>query len=189
MKIYTKTGDQGQTSLLGGQRVPKSHNRIEAYGTIDELNSFLGLLRDQEVNQQPARRAILKHIQDNLFVIGASLATQPEKTKVKKPDLEEADVLMLETEMDAMDAQLPALTNFILPGGHPSVSIAHIVRTICRRAERQAIRLNEESPVDELTIRYLNRLSDYLFVLGRLMCQELGADEVLWTPRKPNEKA
>lgn len=134
MKIYTKTGDQGITSLLGGMRVPKSDLRIDAYGTIDELNSYLGLLRDQEVNEK--RADFLKEIQDRLFTIGADLATVPGKDKVKKPDLHSEDVEQLEKEMDLMDTQLPMLTAFILPGGHQSVSFCHLARTVCRRAER-----------------------------------------------------
>lgn len=181
MKIYTKTGDQGITSLLGGVRVPKSDLRIDAYGTIDELNSYLGLLRDQEVNAH--RTLLLKEIQDRLFTIGADLATVPGKDKVKKPDLHSEDVLRLENEMDAMDAQLPMLTSFILPGGHTAVSFCHLARTVCRRSERIVVELASEEQVSELVIQYLNRLSDYLFVLGRKMAQELGVEEVTWKPR------
>lgn len=181
MKIYTKTGDQGITSLLGGVRVPKSDLRIDAYGTIDELNSYLGLLRDQEVNQK--RADFLKEIQDRLFTIGADLATVPGKDKVKKPDLHKEDVEQLEQEMDIMDAQLPMLTAFILPGGHQSVSFCHLARTVCRRSERIVVELASLEPVSELVIQYLNRLSDYLFVLGRKMAQELEVEEVTWKPR------
>lgn len=181
MKIYTKTGDQGITSLLGGVRVPKSDLRIDAYGTIDELNSYLGLLRDQEVNAH--RSALLKEIQDRLFTIGADLATVPGKDKVKKPDLHLEDVERLENEMDDMDAQLPMLTAFILPGGHAAVSFCHLARTICRRAERIVVELASEEQVSELVIQYLNRLSDFLFVLGRKMAQELQIEEVTWKPR------
>ena len=181
MKIYTKTGDQGQTSLLGGERVPKSHLRIDAYGTVDELNSYVGLLRDQEVNQ--SRSKLLKDIQDRLFTIGADLATPSGKTKVKKPDLHQEDIEILEHEMDQMEIELPPLRAFILPGGHPSVSFAHLARTVCRRAERRAVELNESEAVNELLIQYLNRLSDYFFVLGRKMAQELQVEEVTWTPR------
>ena len=182
MKIYTKTGDTGTTSLLGGARVSKAHIRIEAYGTVDELNSYIGLLRDQPVNQN--RKDILKTIQDRLFTLGADLATEPGKDKVVKPDLFESDIDLLETEMDLMDEQLPALTSFILPGGHQSVSFAHLARCVCRRAERISIALNDQEKVSPLVIKYLNRLSDYLFVLGRLMAQELNAEEVKWEPRK-----
>jgi cob(I)alamin adenosyltransferase len=181
MKIYTKTGDQGITSLLGGMRVPKSDLRIDAYGTVDELNSYLGLLRDQEVNQK--RSDFLKEIQDRLFTLGADLATVPGKDKVKKPDLYAEDVEQLEQEMDLMDAQLPMLTAFILPGGHPSISFCHLARTVCRRAERIVVELASFEPVSELVIQYLNRLSDYLFVLGRKMAQELEVEEVTWKPR------
>ncbi len=181
MKIYTKTGDQGTTSLLGGKRVPKSDLRIDAYGTIDELNSFIGLVRDQKVNDK--RAVFLKEIQDRLFTIGADLATAPGKDKVKKPDLHAEDIEALEQEMDLMEAQLPALTAFILPGGHESVSFCHIARTVCRRGERIAVELASIEPVSELVIQYLNRLSDYLFVLGRKMAQELDIEEVTWAPR------
>ena len=182
MKIYTKTGDSGTTSLLGGARVSKAHVRIEAYGTVDELNSHIGLLRDQEVNA--SRKDLLKTIQDRLFTIGADLATEPGKDKVIKPDLLESDITLLEKAMDQMDEQLPPLTSFVLPGGHQAVSFAHIARCVCRRAERICIALNDQEPVSPLVIQYLNRLSDYLFVLGRLMGQELGAEEVKWEPRK-----
>ena len=182
MKIYTKTGDSGTTSLLGGARVSKAHIRIDAYGTIDELNSYIGLLNDQAVNAE--RHDFLKEIQDRLFTIGSHLATEPGKDKVVKPDLFESDIEVLEAGMDAMDEELPALTSFILPGGHQSVSFAHLARTVCRRAERISIALNDHETVDPLIIRYLNRLSDYLFVLGRKMALELKADEVKWEPRK-----
>lgn len=181
MKVYTKTGDKGITSLLGGQRVPKSDLRIDAYGTVDELNSYLGLLRDQEVNEK--RASFLKEIQDRLFTIGADLATPPGKDKVKKPDLLPEDIEALEHEMDKMEAQLPMLTAFILPGGHQSVSFCHLARTVCRRAERIAVELASIEPTSELVIQYLNRLSDYLFVLGRKMAQELEVEEVTWAPR------
>lgn len=181
MKIYTKTGDSGTTSLLGGARVSKAHVRIEAYGTVDELNSYIGLLRDQPVNE--VRKDFLKEIQDRLFTLGAELATEPGKDKVVKPDLFSSDVDALEAAMDEMDATLPALKNFVLPGGHQSVSFAHLARCVCRRAERIAIALHEVEPLDELTIKYLNRLSDYLFILGRKMALELNAEEVKWEPR------
>lgn len=182
MKIYTKTGDQGLTSLLGGQRVSKGHHRIEAYGTVDELNSWVGMLRDQPVNA--SRADFLKQIQDLLFTVGATLATAPDKANVKKPDVVEEDIIALENAMDEMDDLLPPLRNFVLPGGHPSVSHAHVARTVCRRTEREVIRLAEHEEVDPLVIQYLNRLSDYFFVLGRLMCLELAVPEVTWQPRK-----
>ncbi|MBO3273070.1 cob(I)yrinic acid a,c-diamide adenosyltransferase [Hymenobacter defluvii] len=181
MKIYTKTGDQGLTSLIGGTRVPKSSLRIDCYGTVDELNAYIGLLRDQDVNG--SRRGLLKEIQDRLFTMGASLASDPEKSKMKIPDLHAEDVALLEQEMDRMNAGLPELREFILPGGHPSVSVSHVARCVCRRAERLVIHLREESFVADLVIVYLNRLSDYLFVLGRQMAHDLGAEEVTWKPR------
>jgi cob(I)alamin adenosyltransferase len=182
MKIYTKTGDQGLTSLIGGTRVPKSSLRIDCYGTVDELNSYLGLLRDQEVNTP--RRALLKEIQDRLFTIGSHLATDPAQDVHKRlPDLHAADVALLEAEMDRLDEALPPLREFVLPGGHPAVSFAHVARCVCRRAERLAVHLREESPVEDLVVMYLNRLSDFLFVLSRAMARELGAEEVTWKPR------
>lgn len=181
MKIYTKTGDGGTTALLGGKRVPKSDLRIDAYGTIDELNSFLGLVRDQAVNSH--RAVFLKEIQDRLFTIGANLATVPGKDKVKKPDLLPEDLSVLEQEIDRMETELPPLRAFILPGGHTAVSFCHVARTVCRRAERIAVQLASSEPVSDLVIQYLNRLSDYLFVLGRKMAQELEVEEVTWAPR------
>jgi cob(I)alamin adenosyltransferase len=181
MKIYTKTGDAGTTALFGGQRLPKSDLRIDAYGTIDELNAFIGLLRDQSVNVN--RKEILIEIQDRLFTIGSMLATEPGNTKVKIPVLSEQDVTLLENEIDEMDARLPTMKFFVLPGGHESVSVGHVARTICRRAERLVIALNESSPVEPMVIKYLNRLSDYLFVLCRMMAQELNIEETPWRPR------
>jgi cob(I)alamin adenosyltransferase len=182
MKIYTKTGDTGTTALISGRRVSKADLRIEAYGTVDELNSFLGLVRDQPVNE--SRRELLKEIQDRLFTLGALLAADPEK-QVRKPlpDLFESDVELLERSMDEWDAQLPELRHFVLPGGHASVSFAHLARTVCRRAERLVTALAEEDDVDPLIIKYLNRLSDFFFVLSRRMAQDLGAEEVKWVPR------
>ena len=181
MKIYTKTGDKGLTSLIGGTRVPKSSLRIECYGTVDELNSHIGLVRDQDVNA--ARRPLLKEIQDRLFTIGSALAADPEKSKMKLPDLLAADVTLLEEEMDRMNTDLPELRAFILPGGHPAVSETHVARCVCRRAERLVIHLSEDSFVAELVVVYLNRLSDYLFVLSRAMAHELGVEEVTWKAR------
>ncbi len=181
MKIYTKTGDKGTTALFGGKRVSKAELRIDTYGTIDELNSFVGLLRDQEVNK--GKREILIEIQDRLFTIGSILATEPGNTKVKVPSLLEDDVMRLEREIDGMETQLEPMKFFVLPGGHPSVSFGHIARTVCRRAERLVIALNEQEPVNEVVIRYINRLSDYLFVLCRLMTKELNAEEIPWKPR------
>ncbi|GAB2559905.1 cob(I)yrinic acid a,c-diamide adenosyltransferase [Spirosoma aerophilum] len=182
MKIYTKTGDKGQTALIGGRRVSKSDLRIDAYGTVDELNSWIGLVRDQPVNLE--RRDLLKEIQDRLFTIGSELATDPEKAPQRAmPAIIPDDVSLLEQAMDTMDAELPELRAFVLPGGHESVSFCHLARTVCRRAERLIITLNDESVVDELVIQYINRLSDYLFVLSRKMAQELNAEEVAWKPR------
>jgi cob(I)alamin adenosyltransferase len=183
-KIYTKTGDAGKTSLIGGTKVPKSHIRIQAYGTIDELNSFIGLLNDQISDTHS--REMLREIQDRLFTIGSSLACDPDKEIVMKiPDLKESDILLLETEIDQMNAKLPEMKSFILPGGHVSVSSAHICRTICRRAERLIVELDEKERLDQpLIIKYLNRLSDYFFVLARWLGQLLGATETRWTPRK-----
>ncbi|KAB7727134.1 cob(I)yrinic acid a,c-diamide adenosyltransferase [Rudanella paleaurantiibacter] len=182
MKIYTKTGDTGQTSLISGRRVSKADIRIDAYGTVDELNAWIGLVRDQAINA--SRRDLLKEVQDRLFTVGATLASDPEKTVRKPiPDIDEADITLLEQAMDGMDAELPELRAFVLPGGHESVSYAHLARTVCRRAERLVIALNDETPVDPLVIQYLNRLSDYLFVLSRKMAHELQAEEVAWKPR------
>jgi cob(I)alamin adenosyltransferase len=181
MKIYTKTGDAGTTSLFGGKRVLKSHLRIDTYGTIDELNSWIGLLRDQPVNEK--RLNLLVEIQDRLFTIGALLATEPGNTRVKTPPLLEQDVTALEHAIDQMQEQLTPMRAFVLPGGHQAVSFCHIARTVCRRAERLVIALHATEPVEALIIKYLNRLSDYLFVLSRCMAHELGAAETPWTPR------
>lgn len=180
MKIYTKTGDQGTTSLFGGKRVSKADLRIDAYGTVDELNSFMGLIRDQDVNHK--RKDVLVKIQNTLFIIGSILATEPGNTKVKIPSLQEADIVLLEKEIDAMDEALPPLRFFILPGGHPSVSFCHVARTVCRRSERLTMGLHEQEPTDPLVIKYLNRLSDYLFMLSRKMANELGVEEIAWKP-------
>jgi cob(I)alamin adenosyltransferase len=181
MKIYTKTGDTGTTSLFGGRRVSKSDLRIDTYGTVDELNSYIGLLRDQAVNG--SRKEVLVEIQDRLFTVGSILATEPGNTKVKIPALSETDIQFLERQIDLMEASLPAMKSFVLPGGHQSVSICHVTRTVCRRAERLTVALHGVEPIDELVIKYLNRLSDYLFVLSRKITQELGAEETPWKPR------
>lgn len=182
MKIYTKTGDIGETSLFGGKRVLKSELRIDAYGTVDELNSWIGLLRD--VQTDSSRRELLKEIQDRLFTLGSELAADPDKQNLKKPDLHEADIEKLERAIDAMDEQLEPLKNFVLPGGHIYVSYCHLARTVCRRAERLCVALNQGTTIDPLIIKYLNRLSDYLFTLSRKMAKELNAEEVAWVPRK-----
>lgn len=181
MKIYTKTGDKGKTSLFGGSRVSKSDDRLEAYGTIDELNSYIGLIRDTQT--ESTRKAFLKEIQDRLFTVGAHLATDKENKKDQLPDLLDSDVESLEGEMDEMDKALPEMKSFILPGGHVHVSYCHIARTVCRRAERLTIRLSEGAEIEPIIIRYLNRLSDYLFVLGRKLAIELGVEEVPWNAR------
>jgi cob(I)alamin adenosyltransferase len=181
MKIYTKTGDSGQTSLIGGTRVSKAHLRIESYGTVDELNSYIGLVRDQPANV--GRQGVLQEIQDRLFTIGASLASDPEKSKMKIPDLKEEDIQLLEQEIDKMTSILPELRSFILPGGHQSISFAHVARCVCRRAERICIDLQQNEFVADLVIKYLNRLSDYLFTLCRAMHQDLQTPEIAWQAR------
>lgn len=182
-KIYTKTGDLGKTSLIGGTKVPKSHLRIESYGTIDELNSYIGLVSD--LLSDSGSNKMLKEVQDRLFTIGSSLACDPEKAPlIKIPDLKESDILLLENEIDAMDAALPAMKHFILPGGHPAVSTIHIARCVCRRAERICVNMQEhELFVDPLVIKYINRLSDYLFVLSRWAAHLLNVEEIKWKAR------
>lgn len=191
MKVYTKTGDQGTTALFGGTRVPKHHIRIESYGTVDELNSFIGLIRDQEIDVRS--KEILVHIQNKLFTVGAVLATDPEKAILKNgkerlniQKISDDEITLLENEMDIMNDTLPPMTHFVLPGGHTTVSYCHIARCVCRRAERLATNLNEFSPVESNVLKYLNRLSDYLFVLARKLSHDLGADEVKWIPEKKN---
>ncbi len=181
MKIYTKTGDEGLTSLFGGKRVSKSELRIDTYGTTDELNAWIGVLRDLEVNKN--RKDTLVEIQDRLFTIGSILATEPGNTKVKIPSLSEDDVIFLEKKIDEMDAVLKPMKFFVLPGGHPSVSWGHVARTVCRRSERLTIALNQSEKIDPLVIKYLNRLSDFLFVLCRMMTHELKIEETPWKPR------
>lgn len=189
MKIYTKTGDKGTTALFGGTRVPKHHIRIESYGTVDELNSHIGLVRDQKID--PHYKKILISVQDKLFTVGAILATDPKKAILKSgkdrlniPKISLEDIHLLETEIDTMNDSLPPMTHFILPGGHQTVSFCHIARGVCRRAERLAVALNELEPFQPETLIYLNRLSDYLFVLARKLSQDLHADEVKWIPKK-----
>lgn len=181
MKIYTKTGDKGLTSLIGGSRVPKYHLRIECYGTVDELNSYIGLILCQDISFH--YQSFLKEIQDRLFTLGATLAVDPEKSRMKIPDLTETDIHLLEEEMDKMNHGLSELKNFILPGGNTTVSYCHIARCICRRAERLVVQLASESFVDEKMTIYLNRLSDYLFVLARKLNFESGKPEHVWLPR------
>jgi cob(I)alamin adenosyltransferase len=181
MKIYTKTGDKGYTSLIGGTRVPKHHLRIESYGTVDELNSYIGLIRDQQISEY--EKDILKQIQDRLFTIGSSLAADPEKSRMVIPDLHPEDIELLEKEMDRMNEILPELRHFILPGGSSAISYCHIARCVCRRAERLSVHLAEESTVDEKVNIYLNRLSDYLFTLARLIGHDNKVPENQWIPR------
>ena len=189
MKVYTKTGDSGTTALFGGTRVSKDHIRIESYGTVDELNSHIGLIRDQEMNQH--FKDILIEIQDRLFTVGAILATPPEtevmkngELRLKKLGIVESDIELLEKEIDTMEDSLPQMTHFILPGGHATVSYCHIARCVCRRAERLAVHLSHIETIDQMALKYLNRLSDYLFVLARKLSSDLKADEVKWIPRK-----
>ncbi|MEQ9290595.1 MAG: cob(I)yrinic acid a,c-diamide adenosyltransferase [Cyclobacteriaceae bacterium] len=180
MKIYTKKGDDGTTGLLGGIRVSKGDLKIEAYGTVDELNSYMGLLRDQDVLMVKSDELIL--VQNNLFVIGSALASAPGKSKVSIPELTNMEIKYLENQIDLMDKDLPEMRNFVLPGGHQSVSFCHVARCVCRRAERLVVRLAEVEEVSELVIKYLNRLSDYLFTLSRWMTHVLGATETPWVP-------
>ncbi|MGC1632481.1 MAG: cob(I)yrinic acid a,c-diamide adenosyltransferase [Gelidibacter sp.] len=189
MKIYTKTGDKGTTALFGGTRVPKHHIRIDSYGTVDELNSHIGLIRDQNIDQH--HKEILMIIQDHLFTVGAILATDPNKAILKSgkerlniPKISSEDIQHLENEMDTMNESLPEMTHFVLPGGHQTVSFCHIARCVCRRAERLASALNDAEPFYPEALMYLNRLSDYLFVLARKLSHDLHADEIQWIPQK-----
>lgn len=183
IKIYTKTGDTGKTALIGGTKVPKSHLRIESYGTIDELNSYIGLVNDYVTDD--SSKTILKEIQDRLFTIGSSLATDPEKDPIMKlPDLKEEDILLLENEIDKMNSVLPAMKNFILPGGHVAVSTTHIARCVCRRAERICVAMQQENMfISPIVIKYINRLSDYLFMLARYIAHQLNVQEIPWKAR------
>jgi len=182
-RVYTKTGDKGTTGLIGGSRVPKDHIRIEAYGTVDELNSYLGLVTDQ-LQDEKINEWILE-IQDRLFTVGSSLATDPDKApKMKLPDLHEEDIKWLETRIDEMDDQLPEMKSFILPGGHVAASAAHIARCVCRRAERLCVHMhNSQEFVAEVVLKYLNRLSDFLFILARFIVHQHGGKEIPWRPR------
>ncbi len=189
MKIYTKTGDTGTTALFGGTRVPKHHIRIDSYGTVDELNSYLGLIRDQNINANYKNSLIA--IQENLFTVGAVLATDPKKAILKNGKqrlnintITENNIGYLENQIDVMNETLPAMTHFVLPGGHQAVSLCHIARCVCRRAERLASALNDFEPIEANTLIYLNRLSDYLFVLARKLSYDLKAKEIKWIPEK-----
>ena len=182
MKIYTKKGDKGETSLIGGMRVPKHDLRIEAYGTVDELNSYLGVLRDQDIDAK--YKAELIAIQQLLFTIGSHLAVGKEGRSMKLPELKSEHITLLENSIDAMDEALPPMRYFVLPGGHQSVSFCHVARCVCRRAERLVVHLASEEQVEEIILQYLNRLSDYLFTLSRKIAMDLHADEQPWIPEK-----
>lgn len=189
MKVYTKTGDKGTTALIGGTRVDKHHLRIDCYGTIDELNSYLGLIRDQNIDA--CYKDLLSQIQHNLFTLGATLATDPEKAVLKSGKkrldiitIQESDCQLLENEIDEMETTLEPMTHFVLPGGHQTVSFCHIARCVCRRGERLISALNSVEPVDSLILSYVNRLSDYLFVLARKLTKDLQAEEIKWIPKK-----
>ncbi|MCF8231156.1 MAG: cob(I)yrinic acid a,c-diamide adenosyltransferase [Bacteroidales bacterium] len=177
-KIYTKLGDKGETSLLGGSKVPKYHERIEAYGTLDELNSFIGLVRDHIDIETII--TLIKRIQDRIFTIEARLAAETRQAEEYLPDLTESDITDLEKAIDSMEQELPPIKNFVLPGGHPAVSYSHVARTICRRAERTVIRLAESASLDPLIVQYLNRLSDYFFVLSRYLTKYFNVEETIW---------
>ena len=189
MKIYTKTGDDGTTGLYGGTRVPKYNLRIEAYGTVDELNSHIGLVRDQDI--EIALKEQLLKIQNDLFTLGAMLATPKEKEILKSgkerlniPKVDESSIKFLEIAIDQMEEKLPAMTHFILPGGHPTVSYCHIARCVCRKSERLTVELSHQTSIDKLILVYLNRLSDYLFVLARKLTYDNNIDEIPWIPSK-----
>ncbi|PQJ76137.1 cob(I)yrinic acid a,c-diamide adenosyltransferase [Polaribacter gangjinensis] len=189
MKIYTKTGDEGTTGLFGGTRVQKNNLRIESYGTVDELNAYIGMIKDQEISTE-IKQSLLK-IQHDLFTLGAMLATPPEKETLKNgtdrlniPKIDENSILFLENEIDQMEATLPQMTHFILPGGHTTVSFCHIARCVCRRAERLTVALNEQESINQTILMYLNRLSDYLFVLARKLSHDLSIEEIKWIPEK-----
>ncbi|HAW52704.1 MAG TPA: cob(I)yrinic acid a,c-diamide adenosyltransferase [Flavobacteriales bacterium] len=182
MKIYTKKGDNGETSTLGGSRLVKHHIKIEAYGTVDELNAYLGMLRDQEISQAIKNEVIL--IQDRLFSIGSYLASDQDKKDQRLPDLKSEFIEDLERQIDKMDELLPVMKNFILPGGHPAVSVCHISRCVCRRAERRVSELGEIERINPVILPFLNRLSDYLFMLGRKISLDLHAKEIPWIPNK-----
>ena len=183
MKIYTKTGDKGETGLYGGKRVPKHHLRVDAYGTLDELNAHVGLLLDLCANTVEA--STLLQIQNNLFTLGSMLASEineHEAFEKNLPYLKEKNITDLEIRIDLCNETLSPMTHFILPGGHPTISHCHICRTVCRRAERAVSALSESEAVPEIAIKFLNRLSDYLFTLARLMHHTLEVEEIKWIP-------
>ncbi len=181
MKIYTKTGDKGETSLIGGTRVAKHHPRIEAYGSVDELNSHVGLLRGQKIEKKSIET--LLEIQDRLFTIGSLLAADPQRSRMKLPELETGDSELLEREIDRMNETLPDLKSFVLPGGNDASSFCHIARCVCRRAERLITNLAETEEVSDKILIYMNRLSDYLFVLARKIVHDEKGEETAWKPR------
>tara|TARA_B110001454_G_scaffold153302_1_gene142616 strand:- start:1151 stop:1723 length:573 start_codon:yes stop_codon:yes gene_type:complete len=189
MKIYTKTGDNGTTALYGGTRVKKYNLRIESYGTVDELNSYIGLIKDQEIAISIKKSLLI--IQNELFTLGSMLATPAEKETLKSgkerlniPKIDESSIQSLENEIDKMDEELPQMTHFILPGGHQTVSFCHLARCVCRRAERLSVELNDQEAINNNIIKYLNRLSDYLFTLARKLSKDLSIDEIKWIPEK-----
>ncbi|MFA8436546.1 MAG: cob(I)yrinic acid a,c-diamide adenosyltransferase [Marinifilaceae bacterium] len=180
-KVYTKTGDAGTTGLIGGTRVPKHHLRLEAYGTVDELNSYIGLIRSYDIDEHS--KEVLYIIQNKLFLIGARLATDESKSDMKeKLPISEEDISLLEKEMDCMDEELPELNSFVLPGGSQVNGFCHVARTVCRRAERRANQLSVEVDINPLLLKYLNRLSDYLFILSRKVLKDCKIDEIKWEP-------
>ena len=181
MKIYTKKGDKGQTGLIGGSRVSKNDLRINAYGTVDELNAHVGLLRDLTDDRE--LKSNLIDIQDRLFTAGSLLAVGEKGTKMKLPKLNEADIHRLESWIDGMDKLLPQMKSFVLPGGHVAVSTCHIVRTVCRRAERLIVELSNQVEVSPVIVAYFNRLSDYFFTLSRKLSMDLNAEETPWIPK------
>lgn len=182
MKVYTKKGDKGLTGLIGGTRVLKSNLRIDAYGTVDELNSYMGLLRDNVLSEE--YKAEIVTIQDRLFTLGSWLASDPEKSKMTLPEIKPEDIEVLEKSIDKMDEELEPMKFFVLPGGHQTVSFCHIARCVCRRAERLVVELNEHAEQNPVIISYLNRLSDYLFVYSRYLTVKLKAEEIPWVPKK-----
>lgn len=181
MKIYTKRGDTGYTSLLSGEQVAKHHERIEAYGTIDELNSFIGLLRAGKLNNDD--KIFLIKIQNKLFNLGSNLAVTTNNKKFKLPDIDKEDIAFLENEIDKIDLHLPKLKNFVLPGGNQTVAYCHVCRSICRRAERLIVKLSANNQIDGQIIKYINRLSDYFFQLSRKITSELNIEEEIWNPK------
>jgi len=181
MKIYTKSGDSGKTSLIGGTRVPKYDLRIESYGTVDELSAWIGLIQAQEIETNVASN--LTEILDRLFTIESMLACDTIPSKLNIPEISEVDITFLENEIDKMTTDLPELKSFVLSGGNSIVSYCHLARTVCRRAERLVIQLNEKYDISPVILKYLNRLSDYLFVLSRKIGEDNKAKEILWKPR------